>query len=165
MESLFATSLEKSELLLGKLLPYFCVSMLVLSLAMLMGHFLFGVPLRGSLGLLIALSAIYLLVMLAQGLLVSVTSANQLQAFQTAMLITFLPAVLMSGFVFSIRLMPLPLQILSYLVPAKYLVTISKGIYSKGIGLEILWPDALILVAFAAMFLLATLRHPVKKIR
>ena len=165
MESLFATSLQKSELLLGKLAPYFCVSMAVLSLAMLMAHFLFEVPLRGSLGLLMALSAIYLLVMLAQGLLVSVTSANQLQAFQTAMLITFLPAVLMSGFVFSIRLMPWPLQVLSNLVPAKYLVTISKGIYSKGIGLEILWPDALILVAFAAMFLLATLRHPVKKIR
>jgi ABC-2 type transport system permease protein len=165
MESLFATSLEKSELFLGKLVPYFCVSMAVLSLAMLMGHFLFEVPLRGSLGLLIALSAIYLLVMLAQGLLVSVTSANQLQAFQTAMLITFLPAVLMSGFVFSIRLMPVWLQVLSYLVPAKYLVTISKGIYSKGIGLEILWPDALILVAFAATFLLVTLRHPVKKIR
>jgi ABC-2 type transport system permease protein len=165
MESLFATSLEKSELFLGKLVPYFCVSMAVLTLAMLMGHFLFEVPLRGSLGLLIALSAIYLLVMLAQGLLVSVTSANQLQAFQTAMLITFLPAVLMSGFVFSIRLMPVWLQVLSYLVPAKYLVTISKGIYSKGIGLEILWPDALILVAFAATFLLVTLRHPVKKIR
>ena len=165
MESLFTTSLEKSELLLGKLAPYFCVSLLVLSLAMLMGHFLFEVPLRGSLGLLIALSAIYLLVMLAQGLLVSVTSANQLQAFQTAMLITFLPAVLMSGFVFSIRLMPWPLQILSNLVPAKYLVTISKGIYSKGIGLDILWPDALILLAFAALFLLAALRHPVRKIR
>jgi ABC-2 type transport system permease protein len=81
------------------------------------------------------------------------------------MLITFLPAVLMSGFVFSIRLMPWPLQILSHLVPAKYLVTISKGIYLKGIGLDILWPDALILVAFAATFLLVTLRHPVKKIR
>jgi ABC-2 type transport system permease protein len=124
VESLFATSLEKSELLLGKLVPYFFVSMVVLSLAMLMGHFLFEVPLHGSLGLLMALSAIYLIVMLAQGLLISVTSANQLQAFQTAMLVTFLPAVLMSGFVFSIRLMPLPLQILSYLVPAKYLVTI-----------------------------------------
>jgi len=165
MESLFATSLEKTEFLLGKLAPYFLVSMLVLSLAMLMGHFLFQVPLRGSLGLLIGLSAIYLLVMLAQGLLISVTSANQLQAFQTAMLITFLPAVLMSGFVFSIRLMPMPLQILSYLVPAKYLVTISKGIYSKGIGLDVLWPEALILAAFAATFLLAALRHPVKKIR
>ncbi len=165
MESLFATSLERSELLLGKLLPYFFVSMLVLSLAMLLAGFLFEVPLRGSLGLLITLSAVYLLVMLAQGLLISVTSVNQLQAFQTAMLVTFLPAALMSGFVFSIRLMPAPLQILSYLVPAKYLVTISKGIYSKGIGLDILWPDALILVAFAAAFLLATLRHPVKKIR
>jgi len=165
VESLFATSLEKSELLLGKLVPYFCVSLVVLSLAMLLGHFLFEVPLRGSLALLMALSAIYLLVMLAQGLLISVTSANQLQAFQTAMLVTFLPAVLMSGFVFSIRLMPLPLQILSYLVPAKYLVTISKGIYSKGIGLDILWPDALILVAFAAIFLAAALGHAVKKIR
>ena len=82
MESLFATSLEKSELFLGKLAPYFCVSMAVLSLAMLIGHFLFEVPLRGSLGWLIGLSAIYLLVMLAQGLLVSVTSANQLQAFR-----------------------------------------------------------------------------------
>ena len=81
------------------------------------------------------------------------------------MLITFLAAVLMSGFVFSIRLMPWPLQALSYLVPAKYLVTISKGIYAKGIGLEILWPEALILAAFAAAFSVAALRHPVKKIR
>ena len=106
MESLFATSLEKSELLLGKLGPYFCVSMLVLSLAMAMGHFLFEVPLRGSLGLLMALSAIYLLVMLAQGLLVSSPRPTSCRPFRRRCSSRFLPAVLMSGFVFSIRLMP-----------------------------------------------------------
>jgi ABC-2 type transport system permease protein len=139
--------------------------MVDLGLAMLMGKYLFDVPLRGSVLLLVGLSALFLIVVLGQGLLVSVTSHSQMQAFQMAMLITFLPAVLLSGAFFAIRLMPWWLQLLSYLVPARYLVAISKGIYLKGIGLEVLWAEALVLVLFAAALLTAAMAKSIRKIR
>jgi ABC-2 type transport system permease protein len=165
MEGLMATPLKKAELLLGKLGPYFIIGMFDMAIVMALGKFLFQVPLRGSPLLLIGLSAIFLIATLGQGLLISVSAENQLQAFQMAMLTTFLPSFLLSGFVFSIYLMPLPLQIASYIVPARYLVTVSKGIYLKGIGIKVLWPSALMLAAAAAFFVLMAIRKFVKKIR
>jgi ABC-2 type transport system permease protein len=165
MEGLMATPLKKTELLLGKLGPYFLVGMVDMGIVMALGQFLFEVPLRGSPMLLVALSALFLVATLGQGLLISVSAENQLQAFQMAMLTTFLPAFLLSGFVFSIYLMPLPLQIVSYLVPARYVVTISKGIYLKGVGLPVLWPSALMLALSASFFVLMSIRKFVKKIR
>jgi ABC-2 type transport system permease protein len=165
MEGLMATPLRRTELLLGKLGPYFLIGMFDMAVVMAMGKFLFQVPLRGSPLLLIALAAIFLVATLGQGLLISVTSENQLQAFQMAMLTTFLPSFLLSGFVFSIYLMPLPLQIASYIVPARYLVTISKGIYLKGLGMKYLWPSALMLAASATFFVVMSIKKFVKKIR
>ncbi len=165
MESLMATPLKKAELLLGKLGPYFFVGMLDMGITILLGELLFQVPLRGSVLLLIGLSAIFLIATLGHGLLISVSCQNQLQAYQMAMLTTFLPAFLLSGFVFSIQLMPVALQVASYVVPARYLVSIAKGIYLKGIGMDILWPNALALVGAALLFLLAALRKFQKKIR
>jgi ABC-2 type transport system permease protein len=163
LESLLSTTLTGPELILGKLGPYFFICLFDLLIAMAMAEWIFQVPLKGNFFLLLLLAAIFLIVMLGQGLCVSIVSKNQLQAFQLGMLITFLPAVLLSGFVFAISLMPWPLQIISYLVPARYLVTIAKGIYLKGLGLEILWPQALILVLFAVVFLgLAIWRSPRK---
>jgi len=165
MESLMATPLKKEELLLGKLGPYFFVGMLDVGITILLGELLFQVPLRGSVLLLIGLSAIFLIATLGHGLLISVSCQNQLQAYQMAMLTTFLPAFLLSGFVFSIQLMPVALQVASYAVPARYLVSIAKGIYLKGIGMDILWPNALALVGAALVFLLAAIRKFQKKIR
>jgi ABC-2 type transport system permease protein len=165
MEGLMATPLKPTELLLGKLGPYFIIGMFDMAVVMAMGKFLFQVPLRGSPLLLIGLAAIFLVATLGQGLLISVTSENQLQAFQMAMLTTFLPSFLLSGFVFSIYLMPLPLQIVSYIVPARYLVTISKGVYLKGLGMNYLWPSALMLAASATFFVVMSIRKFVKKIR
>ena len=165
MEGLMATPLKRTELLLGKLGPYFIIGMFDMAVVMAMGKFLFQVPLRGSPLLLIALAALFLIATLGQGLLISVTSENQLQAFQMAMLTTFLPSFLLSGFVFSIYLMPLPLQIVSYIVPARYLVTISKGIYLKGLGMNYLWPSALMLAAAATFFVVMSIKKFVKKIR
>lgn len=163
LESIMSTTLKRSELILGKLSPYFLICLLDLVIAMAMGQWAFHVPLRGNVLLLIGLSAIFLVVILSQGLLISVTAQNQTQAFQMAMLVTFLPALLLSGFVFSVRLMPWPLQIISSLVPGTYLVTIFKGIYLKGIGLGILWPEALILLIFAVAFLsMAVWKSPKK---
>ena len=165
MEGLMATPLRPTELLLGKIGPYFLIGMFDMGVVMALGKFLFQVPLRGSPWLLIGLAAIFLIATLGQGLLISVTSENQLQAFQMAMLTTFLPAFLLSGFVFSIYLMPLPLQIVSYIVPARYLVTISKGIYLKGLGMAYLWPSALMLTAAATFFVVMSIKKFVKKIR
>ncbi|MFW6113186.1 MAG: ABC transporter permease [Thermodesulfobacteriota bacterium] len=158
MESLLATPVRKTELILGKLGPYFLIGLVDLAIAVAMGEFLFQVPLKGSLILYVALSAVFLVVMLGLGMLISILSENQLQAYQMATLITFLPAFLLSGFVFAIPLMPTFLQVASYLVPARYLVTIAKGIYLKGVGLEVLWPSALMLVFFAVFFLALAVR-------
>lgn len=165
MEGLMATPLKKTELLLGKLGPYFIIGMFDMLIVMGLGKFLFDVPLRGSGFLLLGLSALFLIATLGQGLLISVIAENQLQAFQMAMLTTFLPAFLLSGFVFSIYLMPWPLQIASYIVPARYVVTISKGIYLKGIGLKVLWPSALMLASAATFFVGLAIRKFEKKIR
>ena len=134
MESLLSTTLTRTELILGKLAPYFLICLLDLLIAMAMAAWIFHVPLRGNVWLFLVLSAIFLLAMLGQGLCISVWAKNQLEAFQMGMIITFLPAAFLSGFIFAIPLMPWPLQVISYLVPAKYLVTISKGIYLKGLG-------------------------------
>jgi ABC-2 type transport system permease protein len=165
MEGLMATPMKKAELLLGKLGPYFIIGMVDMGIVLGMGKFLFAVPMRGSGLLLVALSGIFLLATLAQGLLISVSAENQLEAFQMAMLTTFLPAFLLSGFVFAIYLMPWPLQLVSYLVPARYLVTIAKGIYLKGLGMRVLWPHTLMLVAAALFFLVLALNKFEKKIR
>ncbi len=165
MEGLMATPLKRTELLLGKLGPYFIIGMFDMAVVLAMGKFLFQVPLRGSPLLLIAMAAVFLVATLGQGLLISVTSQNQLQAFQMAMLTTFLPSFLLSGFVFSIYLMPLPLQIASYIVPARYLVAIAKGIYLKGLGIRYLWPSALMLAGAATFFVVMSIKKFVKKIR
>ena len=158
LESLLATPVRKTELILGKLGPYFLIGLVDLGIALAMGHYLFEVPLKGSILLYAVLSALFLVVMLGLGMLISILSENQLQAYQMAVLLTFLPAFLLSGFVFAIPLMPKFLQVASYLVPARYLVTICKGIYLKGVGLEVLWPSALMLVFYAVLFLALAIR-------
>jgi len=92
-------------------------------------------------------------------------SVNQLQAYQMATLLTFLPAFMLSGFVFAIQQMPLALRLVSYIVPSRYFVTISKGIYLKGVGVALLWPQVAVLTVFAVFFLVAAQRKFVKKIR
>jgi ABC-2 type transport system permease protein len=165
LEGLLATPLKKTELLLGKLGPYFIIGMFDMFIVMAMGKFLFRVPLRGDPLLLIGMTAIFMVATLGQGLLISVTSDNQLQAFQSVMLTSFLPAFFLSGAIFAIYLMPLPLRIATYFVPARYIVTISKGIYLKGIGLKILWPSALMLSGSAILLVWLAIFKFVKKIR
>jgi ABC-2 type transport system permease protein len=165
LEGLLATPIKKTELLLGKLGPYFIIGMFDMLIVMAMGKFLFQVPLRGSPLLLIGLSAVFMIATLGQGLLISVTSDNQMQAFQMVMLTTFLPAFFLSGAIFAIYLMPLPLQIASFCVPARYLVTISKGIYLKGIGLKVLWPHVLMLLGAGILLVAAAIAKFAKKIK
>jgi ABC-2 type transport system permease protein len=149
MEQLISTPVKPAELILGKLLPYSVIGLANMVIAVLMAVFLFDVPLRGSVPLLFAVGMIFVVGTLAQGILISTVAKQQLLASQFAMISTFLPAFLLSGFAFAIANMPLPVQGITYIVPARYFVALVKGIFLRGVGLETLWRDALFLVVFA----------------
>ena len=163
MEQLISTPLKGSELILGKLLPYFAIGMLDVLLAVVMGQFLFRVPLRGNVALLFAMAAIFLAGALSLGMVISIVTKSQLLASQLAMVLTFLPSFLLSGFMYAISNMPHAIQFVTYLIPARYFVALLKGIYLKGIGLEILALEAGLLTVFgAAMVLFANLKFKKK---
>ena len=154
MEQLISTPVKGTELILGKLLPYFVIGLLDVTLAVVMGEFLFHVPLRGNVALLFGLAVIFLTGALAMGMVVSIVTKSQLLSSQVAMVATFLPAFLLSGFVFTIANMPQAIQLVTYIVPARYFVAILKGIYLKGVGLEILAGEAALLVLYGAVMVL-----------
>jgi ABC-2 type transport system permease protein len=159
MEQLISTPLRKWELILGKLIPYFLIGLIDLALSVAMGRYLFGVPLRGSGFLLFSLASLFLLGAICQGILVSIVTKNQLLSSQISIILSYLPTFILSGFIYPIHNMPKFIQFLTYIVPGRYVVTILKGIYSKGIGLEILWAEALLLALYAGgMTLWAHLR-------
>ncbi len=163
MEQLISTPVKGHELILGKLLPYFAIGMLDVLLAVLMGEFLFHVPLRGNVALLFAMAAIFLAGALSMGMLISIVAKSQLLASQLAMVLTFLPSFLLSGFMYTIGNMPRPIQVLTHVIPARYFVAPLKGIYLKGVGLEVLALDALLLNVFgAAVVVLANFKFKKK---
>ncbi len=151
MEQLAATPVGRLEVVLGKLIPYLAIGFFDVALTAVAGLLIFGVPLRGSLPLLAAFTLLFLLGALGLGIFVSAALRSQLLATQTAMLATFLPAVLLSGFMFDIASMPLPLRLITYLVPARYFVTVTRGIFLKGVGAEVLWVQGAFMIAFAAV--------------
>jgi drug efflux transport system permease protein len=155
MEQLISTPLKVPELILGKLIPYFCIALLDVTLAVIMGEFLFQIPLRGNVALIFVITAIFLTGALSLGMLISILTKSQLVASQVAILATFLPTFLLSGFSFDIANMPRLLQLLSHLIPARYFISILKGIYLKGVGLEVLYLETLFLSAFGMVVLIA----------
>jgi ABC-2 type transport system permease protein len=148
MEQLISTPVKSRELIVGKLIPYFGLGYLDLIMVYLMGHYVFEVPFRGSLLLMFLVASVFLVCALSMGFLISVVAANQYQATQLALLGTFLPSFLLSGFVFPIANMPEWLAPLTNLVPARQLVFVLRAIYLKAGGLEVIAGPALILVVF-----------------
>ena len=153
MEQIVTMPVRKWELIIGKLAPYFCIGVVDLLLSVGVGYYVFSVPLKGSLLLLSALSLLFLVGALAVGMLISIIAKSQLLASQLALLVTVLPAFLLSGFIFPLENMPAPIQAVSHIVVARYFVTILRGIYLKDVGLAVLWPQALFLVGFAVVIL------------
>ena len=164
MEQLIATPLTGPELIVGKLVPYFCIGIFDLVLSLLVGRFVFQVPFRGDRLLLLFMSVLFLIVALALGMLISIAGKSQFVSSQFAMVATLLPAFLLSGFVFPIENMPLPLRIFTHVIPARYFVTILRGIYLKGVGLTILWGEALFLALFGTLVFVLAVRKFRKKI-
>jgi ABC-2 type transport system permease protein len=159
LEQLNVTPIARWELIVGKLLPYAVLGMLDVLLVIAVAVGWFEVPLRGSILLLLAMCAVYLLTTLGLGLFVSSISATQQQAMITTSFFFLLPMVFLSGFIFPIENMPDAIQPFTYLIPLRYFLVILRGIFLKGVGLETFWPEALALFAWGAVILvLATLR-------
>ena len=164
MEQLISTPIRKEELILGKLIPYFVIGMIDLSLSVAMGKFLFAVPLRGNGLLLFSLASLFLLGAICQGVVVSIITKNQLMSSQISIILSYLPTFILSGFIYPISNMPKLIQAITYVVPGRYFVAILKGIYSKGIGLEILWVEAFMLAIYASAMTLWAHRRLKKRI-
>ena len=153
LEALFVTPVRVGEIILAKMVPYFVLGMLGLALCMFAAKFLFGVPFRGSVLLLTAVSTLYLLVALAIGLLTSAITRSQFVASMTTLIITFLPALFLSGFLFDLRSMPAAVRILSYALPARYYVNLLQTLFLAGDVWAVVLPDAAALAAMAIALL------------
>lgn len=158
MEQLMATPARPREIILGKITPYYFLGLLQTSMVIVVGRFLFGVPLKGNLFFLFCMISVFLACGLGIGLLISVVTRSQQLAFMLSILFTMLPSFLLSGFVFPISSMPPIIQFFTYLVPARYFLVILRGIFLKANGLEVLWPQAAALVIFALVIILACAR-------
>jgi ABC-2 type transport system permease protein len=151
MEQLAATPVHRLEVVIGKLLPYIGIGLIDVAVAVAVGWLIFQVPFRGDVVLLAGLTFLVLVGALGLGIFISAAVKSQVLATQVAMLATFMPALLLSGFIFTIASMPAVLRAISYIVPARYYVSVTKGILLKGVGPEVLWVDALAMVLFAAI--------------
>jgi ABC-2 type transport system permease protein len=153
MEQLISTPVRAPELVFGKVVPYFVIGIVDVAIAVAMGQWIFDVPLRGSTGLLFGMTAIFLTGALFFGIAVSIAVKKQMLSNQIALLASYVPTLLLTGFIFAIENMPKPIQCLTYIVPARYFLAILRGIYLKGIGLEILWLNALLLTLYAVIMI------------
>jgi ABC-2 type transport system permease protein len=164
MEQILSTPLRPSEIALGKMSAYFALGIVDMTMTIVIGVLIFQVPMRGSYLFLAFTGSLFLVGALFWGILISALSRSQMMAYQLAMLTSFLPAFLLSGFVFAIENMPLPIQVVTYLFPTRYFVTILKGIFLRGVGMEILYLEVLLLAAYAALIFLFTTKKVSRKV-
>jgi ABC-2 type transport system permease protein len=149
MEQLASTPVKGVEIVLGKLLPYLLIGFFDVAVVVTTGLLVFDVPFRGSVLLLGALSFLFLLGALGVGIFISSVADSQIFAMQAALVATYLPALLLSGFLFDIAGMPLILRGVTFLIPARYFVVVTRGVLLKGVGAEVLWPQAVFMLVFA----------------
>ena len=158
MEALLVSPLRPWQIIVGKVAPYVVIGFIGVVTVLIEARLVFGVPIQGSVPLLLAEGMLFILVALSIGILISARTSSQRVAMMGAMLGTMLPTQMLSGFIFPIESMPTPLQWLSNIVPAKWFVLIARGIMLKGVGLAHLWQETLVLAAMAAFLLLASMR-------
>jgi ABC-2 type transport system permease protein len=148
LEQILVSPIRPVEMIIGKIAPYVLIAVLNLSLVIAAGYLVFEVPLKGSLAVLAVFSLLYLICALGVGVFVSTIADSMQSAMIAAIFLSLMPAVLLSGFVFPLEYMPIPIQILSYFFPGRYFVEAIRGIYLKGVGLSVLWPEAVLLLLF-----------------
>lgn len=156
LESLFVTPVRSAEILLGKTIPYFVLAQFGFALCVLSAKFLFHVPLRGSIAVLFGASMLYVLIALGIGLLISSWVKNQLVASQLTLLATFMPAFMLSGFLFDLRSMPAAVRLITYLLPARYYVALLQSVFLAGDVWSVIVPNTLALALMAAALALGS---------
>jgi len=165
MEQLAATPVHRLEVVLGKLLPYLAIGLVDVLMCSVLGIILFGTPFRGDVGLFAILTLFFLVGSLGLGIFISAVARTQVLATQIAMIATFLPALLLSGFMFAIDVMPAALQAVTYLVPARYFLVVTRGIFLKGVGAEVLRVQGLLMIGFSVVGLGLAIRVFRKELR
>lgn len=164
LEALFVTPMHTDEFLLGKTLPYFFMGMIGLMLCFLASRFLFHVPFRGSFLLFLGISTLYLLIALGIGLSISSAVKSQFVASQLTMVVTFLPAMMLSGFIFDLRSMPVAVRAITYILPARYFVAMLQTVFLAGNVWSIILPDATVLMVMMVVLLTLSRRATRKKL-
>ncbi|HSV98098.1 MAG TPA: ABC transporter permease [Spirochaetota bacterium] len=160
METLITTPVRGFELVLGKLIPYLIIGLFDVAATITLGYFVFDVPLKGSFVELGMVSLLFLAGTSSLGILISAATRVQVLSVQAAMVVTYLPSFILSGFIFPIKSMPVVVQAITYLIPAKYLIVLVKGIALKGVSVSLLWMQ----IVFLAVFALAVLAGSVRKL-
>lgn len=164
MESLFVTPVRPLEIVLAKLIPYVGVGLVDLAMCLLAAHFLFEVPMRGSLGMMVVGGTLYLVVSLLMGLFISGRTRNQFLASQVALLGSILPSMMLSGFIFDLRNSPALVQVTGHLLPATHFMGLAKSLFLMGNHWPTIAQDLVILLLYAALLLWATLRTVRKRL-
>jgi len=159
MEILLVSPLKPIQIILGKVTPYVILSLINAISILLLGYFVFGMPMRGNLALLLLEAILFIFMALSMGILISTISKNQQIALMISLAGLMLPTILLSGFIFPIENMPKVLQILSNLMPSKWFIIIIKSIMLKGVGLQYIWKETLIIILMTAIFIGLSVRN------
>jgi ABC-2 type transport system permease protein len=158
MEILLVSPLKPFQVIVGKVIPYIFLSIINAIVIVLLSIFIFKMPIQGSLFLLALESVLFIITSLSLGILISTVSATQQTAMMISLMGLMLPTILLSGFIFPISSMPLPLQIISNIIPAKWFIIILKGIMLKGVGLAFIWKETLILAGMTLFFIALSIK-------
>jgi ABC-2 type transport system permease protein len=150
IEMLIASPITRFELMMGKILPYLILSLIAISIIVVMGYLMFGVPIKGSVAALAISCVVYMFSILGIGIMISNITSKLQDAMFAAVLSSMLPGILLSGFAFPIESMPAWIKPLTYLVPTRYFLVLIRGIYLKGVGPMVLWRQGLPLIIFGA---------------
>jgi ABC-2 type transport system permease protein len=159
MEILLASPMKPIQIIIAKVIPYIFLSFSISMIVLLLGYFVFKVPVLGSLTLLLVEFLLFIVVALSLGILISTVSETQQVALMLSLIGLMLPTIVLSGFIFPLENMPKILQWISYIIPARWFITILKNIMLKGSGIELIWKETLILVGFAIFFIVVSLRN------
>jgi ABC-2 type transport system permease protein len=158
MEILLVSPLRPVQIIVGKVLPYLMLSVINAFIIVLIGHFIFGVPITGSFILLMFETILFILMALCLGILISTMAKNQMVAMFISMIALMLPTIILSGFIYPIENMPVPLQVISHVMPARWFVTILRSIMLKGVGILYIWKETLILVGMTLFFIAVSVK-------
>jgi ABC-2 type transport system permease protein len=158
MEVLLVSPLRPIQIVTGKVLPYVILSFINAITILVMSYFIFGMPVKGSLLLLLFESILFIVMALSLGIFISTVSNSQQMAMMLSMFALMLPTILLSGFIFPIENMPLALRFLSYIMPPRWFIIIVKAIMLKGLGLQYIWKETLIIAGMALLFIALSIR-------